>query len=200
MKLIDDWKKSWKFWSSLAAILIGFLNTAIAANFFGLFDGWTATQVAALNAVLVGLVIPVLRALKQQADEAAGVPPEQPSGQGGFARPGLLMAVSASTIIALVGCASLGAPQPQTFKQRVLTAETQVTTVRKGAEILLKAGKLEADDAQNINDQADTAVAGMRVARRISATDQAAAQTRLTLSITILTELQTYLGSKEPKP
>lgn len=77
MKLIDDWKTSWKFWSSLAAILTGFLNTAIAANFFGLFDGWEAKHIAALNAVLAGVVIPVLRMLKQSADEQA--PPAAPA-------------------------------------------------------------------------------------------------------------------------
>ena len=77
--LIDNWQRSWKLYSSLAAILVGFLNTAIAANFFDLFEGWKAAHVAALNAVLVGLLIPVLRVIKQYADEQTPLPPIEPT-------------------------------------------------------------------------------------------------------------------------
>lgn len=80
MKLIDNWKTSWKFYSSMAAILIGFLNGAVAANFFGWFDGVTPQQLAGINAVAVGLLIPTLRAIKQfaqsQAEEAERKEPE----------------------------------------------------------------------------------------------------------------------------
>jgi dipeptide/tripeptide permease len=71
MKLIHNWKTSWKFYSSMAAILVGFLNAAVAANFFGWFDGVTPQQLAGINAVAVGLLIPILRAIKQFAESQA---------------------------------------------------------------------------------------------------------------------------------
>jgi dipeptide/tripeptide permease len=71
MKLIDNWQTSWKFYSSMAAILVGFLNGAVAANFFGWFDSVTPQQLAGINAVAVGLLIPILRAIKQFAESQA---------------------------------------------------------------------------------------------------------------------------------
>lgn len=67
--LINNWKTSWKLYSSLAAILIGALNAAAAANFYGLLDKLGPQGLAGVNAVLVGVLIPVLRVIKQYADE-----------------------------------------------------------------------------------------------------------------------------------
>lgn len=67
--LIDNWKTSWKLWSSFAAIVIGAFNAAAAANFYGLLDSLGPQGLAAINAVCVGVLIPVLRVIKQYADE-----------------------------------------------------------------------------------------------------------------------------------
>ena len=66
MELIPQWRTSWKFWSSLTAIVVGFLNAAVAANFFGLLDKLGPQGLALANAVVVGLAIPTLRALQQE--------------------------------------------------------------------------------------------------------------------------------------
>lgn len=69
MKLIDNWRTSWKFYSTLAAITAGAFNAALAANFYGLLDALSPQQIAGINAIFVGVVIPTLRAVKQFADE-----------------------------------------------------------------------------------------------------------------------------------
>lgn len=69
--LIANWKTSWKLYSSIAAIVIGAFNAAAAANFYGLLDSLGPQGLAAVNAVCVGVLIPVLRVVKQFADENA---------------------------------------------------------------------------------------------------------------------------------
>lgn len=63
--LIDNAKDAWKMTSVIAAVILGLLNAAYSQDFYGLktllsVDAWTA-----INAALVGIVIPVLRILKQ---------------------------------------------------------------------------------------------------------------------------------------
>mgnify|MGYP001579719976 FL=1 len=71
-----------------------------------------------------------------------------------------------------------------------------MTTVRQSATTLLKAGKITADDGQNVLSSTDAARAGLDVARTLSKTDLAAADARLTAVRTALTALSTYLATK----
>lgn len=191
--LIDNWKTSWKFYSSAAAILIGFLNGAIASNFYGLFKGWTVEQVAALNAVLVGLLIPALRAIKQHAEEKS----KTSGSQAGFARPGLLLAMAATL---LIGCGSMEALKPKSFDDQLAAATKTSTFVLKSTTVLLKAGKISKKDAQNVLEQSDLAMAGVTLAREIKATDPAGAETKLGAALKILMALDAYLTSKGATP
>jgi hypothetical protein len=61
---------------------------------------------------------------------------------------------------------------------------------------LLQAKKISAEDAQNIQTQADTARAGVDISRKLCGTDPAAADNRLTAAVTILQALSTYLATR----
>lgn len=98
--------------------------------------------------------------------------------------------------VILTACASVGGPDPQTFNQKVAVGIASVTTVRQSATVLLNAGKISVDDARNVQAQADTAMAGITIARSVGATDPAAGQTKLTAALTILQALDAYLKSK----
>lgn len=100
-------------------------------------------------------------------------------------------------ILSLTACAQLGLPTATTFNEKLAAGYSSVTAVRSSATTLLVAKKISSDDAQNIQTQADTARAGLDVARTISKTDQTAANARLTAIRTVLTALSTYLASRQ---
>jgi hypothetical protein len=189
MKLIDNWQSSWKFWSSAAAILAGAFNAAVLANFYGLLDSLGPQWLAAINMVVGIVVIPLLRALKQTADENAEVPAPK---QGGFIQPTLLIVMLTTAM--LVACA--GMPGPKTFEDSLAIGVTSVTQVRKTAEILLTAKKISKADAENVQQQADNAREAIALAIAIRTADPAAAQTKLTTAIEVLRALDRYLASK----
>lgn len=99
--------------------------------------------------------------------------------------------------LALTACAQLGIPKPETFNERLAVGYSTVTTVRQTATTLLQAKKITADDAQNVQQQADNARAGLDIARTISKTDAKAADAKLTAVRSALTALQAYLATKE---
>lgn len=96
----------------------------------------------------------------------------------------------------MCACAQLGIVQPDTFNQRLAAGYTSVTAVRQGTATLLSGQKITVVDAQNIQTQADTARAGLDIAQGLSSTDITSAENRLTVSLTILQGLQTYLTSR----
>lgn len=108
----------------------------------------------------------------------------------------LLHLASLALVALLIGCASAGVPAPQTFNQNVAAGIASVTAVRQSATVLLKADKISVSDAQNVQQQADTAMAGIVIARQLGAVDPAAGQTKLTAAITVLTALNAYLAAK----
>lgn len=96
----------------------------------------------------------------------------------------------------LTACAQLGVPTAKNFGERLAVGYIAVAGVRDGATTLLQARKITADDAQNIQKQADTARAGLDIARNLRATNPGAAEDRLSMTITALTALQTYLQAR----
>jgi len=96
----------------------------------------------------------------------------------------------------LVGCEALGL-KPETFNQRLAVGYGTVTTIRQTATTLLQAKKISADDAQNVQNQADNARAGLDIARTIGKTDEKAADAKLASVTTALRALQTYLATKK---
>lgn len=98
-------------------------------------------------------------------------------------------------LVLLTACASLGLPTAKTFNERVAVAYGTVTTVREATASLLVAKKITAGDAQNIQQQANTAREGIELARSVASTNPGDADTKLAAAITVLTALQTYLES-----
>ena len=96
----------------------------------------------------------------------------------------------------LSGCASLGAPSPQTFNEREAAAVTAIIHVRTTAVTLLNAGKISVDDARNVQEQADNARAALVIASAIHATDPAQAENRLAAIVTGLSAISSYLASR----
>lgn len=115
--------------------------------------------------------------------------------QSGMAHPAFLVWITCMIVAGLVmGCAALGVPTPQTFNQQEAVAITTVTTVRTTTTTLLQAGKITAADAQNVEDQADTARTGINLAAADA--DLQGATDKLAAALQILTTLQTYLATK----
>lgn len=128
--------------------------------------------------------------------------------QGGPAIPTgpLFVMILALTLSSgLTGCQSLGLPTPQTFEEKLAAGYTSVTAVRGGALTYLQSveakgdpakSKAAADDAANIQAQADDARKGLDVARGLKAVDFKSADARLTSTLAVLTALQTYLEAR----
>ena len=94
--------------------------------------------------------------------------------------------------LALSACASV--PQPKTFNERLAYGYTTVTTIRQIGTNLVTAGKISANDAQNVQDQANNARVGLDIAKTLSGQ---AAEDKLTVTLTLLQGLQSYLLAKE---
>jgi hypothetical protein len=108
----------------------------------------------------------------------------------------LFKLVAVAAIALSSACAQIGVSTPQTFNARLATGYATVTGVRNATATLLVAKVITKQDAQNVQDQADVARAGLDIAGQLKTTDPLAAENRLTSTITILSALQTYLTSR----
>jgi len=99
-------------------------------------------------------------------------------------------------LILLQGCALLGLPTPSTFNERLAAGYSTVTAIRQETLSLLNAKRISADDAQNVQSQADNARAALDVVGLSFLKDPVMADTKLTATITILTALQAYLATR----
>jgi hypothetical protein len=100
-------------------------------------------------------------------------------------------------LLLVQGCAALGIPSPTTFNQRIAVAYTTVSEVRGMTSGLLTAGKISPDDAQNVQNQADNARAGIELARQVYGRgDSAGADSKLAQAQLVLTALQAYLKGR----
>ncbi len=99
-------------------------------------------------------------------------------------------------IMLMQACALLGAPKPETFPERLAAGYVTVTANRQLNTTLLNAGILAARDGANVQQQNDTARAGLDVASTLGGT---AAEDKLTMSLRILDEVKKYLEAKQVK-
>jgi hypothetical protein len=111
---------------------------------------------------------------------------------------GFIAAFLLMTCISLLlsACAQLGVPTPQNTEERIVVTISAVTAARETATTLLTAKKISADDAQNVQQQADNLRAGAQIARSMLATDPAAADAKLQQTRAALLALQAYLSAK----
>lgn len=99
-------------------------------------------------------------------------------------------------LILASGCQALGLATPQTLNQKLAVGYGTVTSIVVATDTLLVGKKLTADDAANVQMQANNGKAALDIARTLSKTDTAAAATKLDSTITVLTALQAYLATK----
>lgn len=97
----------------------------------------------------------------------------------------------------LASCGILGVATPQTFNQRAAAAYVSVTAVRSTSNTLLRDRKLSSADHANVEQQADTARAGIDIATTVVVSDPTGADAKLDAAITITTALEAYLRSKQ---
>lgn len=100
-------------------------------------------------------------------------------------------------LLILTACASLGLAPASTFEERLAYAVAQNAAVRETAAVSLERNELALEDARRvlkITDEVRTALDAARLAA--GAGDVSTAEGRLQLSLSILTNLQTYLRGK----
>lgn len=100
----------------------------------------------------------------------------------------------------LSGCASLGLAPASTFDERLAYAVSQNAAVRQTAANSLDAGEIQLQDAQFVlktTDEARTLLDAAKAAN--GAGDVSTAEGRLSVGVSVLTQLQTYLRTRSKK-
>lgn len=97
----------------------------------------------------------------------------------------------AAFVIVLSACSTLN------FDQRLAIMISGVTEVRTQTLTALRAKKITPNDAQNLQDQADTARAGLEIARTLYGSNPQAAEQRLEAARLALQGLQAYLLTRK---
>lgn len=105
----------------------------------------------------------------------------------------LTIAVAFCTLPFLAGCPTQGGVVPQTVKQQIAVAYTQVTGARLSALAALKAKKITPDDAANVQKQLDVAREGLDVAQALADSNPLAATNKLEAQLAVVRALQAYL-------
>lgn len=109
----------------------------------------------------------------------------------------ILLALPTVAVVGLTACATLGVPTPKTFNQKFAVGISTVTSARTTALTLLTATKITADDAANVNKQADVAREGLELARTIHAALPAQGDAKLAAVTLGLNALTGYLCSRD---
>lgn len=94
----------------------------------------------------------------------------------------------------LTACASLGLPAPKSFSDRVNYADSTLTAVNNATATSLDAHQLTSAEAKSVREIAVQAKSLLDSARAASGT--AAGDQNLTLAVTVLQQLQTYLNNR----
>ena len=102
-------------------------------------------------------------------------------------------------LVSILAVLAVGCATPQTFNERLLAGYATVTETRQTAVTLVDAKKMSSADAVNVQQQADTARAGLDLARSMRASAPQQAEDKLTATQTIVRALRAYLLSKEAK-
>lgn len=109
-------------------------------------------------------------------------------------------AVAAAYFLTLLvaGCATIGLAPATSFDERLAYAVSQNAAVRQAAANALDAGEIQLQDAQFVlktTDESRTLLDAAKVAS--GAGDISTAEGRLSVAVTVLANLQTYLRSKK---
>lgn len=100
------------------------------------------------------------------------------------------------TMLVFTACEQFGITKSSTVNEKILTGVNLITEIRNNADIALAAKQISAEDAQNVQNQANLAREGLVVARAYSKDDVSAANAKIDAQRVILNELKRYLLSK----
>jgi hypothetical protein len=100
-------------------------------------------------------------------------------------------------LLILSACAQLGIAKPESLDQRIAYAQGVNTAVLTASTSALRAKQISGDDHEHVIKIADQAKAILDSAVLLATTDVTAAESRLKLANTILTELQAFLNSRK---
>lgn len=103
----------------------------------------------------------------------------------------LLLALSMTLLLG--ACQSLGLSSPQSLDEQLASAYGLHTAVLSTTTQSLQAGTISKADAQAVLKLSDEAQGILDASHAIATSDPAGAQTKLTLALSVLTEVQTYL-------
>lgn len=179
---------------------IGALNSAlITATASGMFTGllpensvkWLALGGFFMNAWLIGVGFnnSAKVAVAKVIDNALQATPPK---QSGFARIGLLTGIA---VALLAGCAAFGVPKLESFGERLAGGYVTVTGARTLTTALLNGQVIGSKDAQNVQDQANSAREGLDVAGTLTGLD---AENKLSSALAIANAALDYLCAKAP--
>lgn len=102
-------------------------------------------------------------------------------------------------LVLLTACASLGIVPAQSLDQRIAYAKGVDTAVLTASTAALRAQEITSGDHEHVIAIADQAKSVLDSAVLLADTDPAAADSKLQLATSILTELQGYLNSRKGK-
>lgn len=100
-------------------------------------------------------------------------------------------------LLVIVGCTTIGLPNPQDFNDKLTAGYSAVSAINDSATKLLNAKKISSDDAQQILDQTRNARVGLDIARTVHKTDSTGADNKLAAIRTALSAITAYLTTKE---
>jgi hypothetical protein len=110
-----------------------------------------------------------------------------------------VLIVLALLLPGFVGCASLGLATPSSFDEKLANAYGVHTAVVSATATALSAGTITSAEASQVQTQERSARAMLDTAKSIEQTNPTGASNDLTLAVTALTALQTYLNNQKGK-
>jgi hypothetical protein len=102
-------------------------------------------------------------------------------------------------VLALTGCASLGLATPKGFDQQLAQAYGIHTAVVSATATALSTGAINSAEATQVQTQANSARAMLDTAKAAEASNPTGASNDLSLALTALTALQSYLNAQGSK-
>lgn len=100
-------------------------------------------------------------------------------------------------LVTLSACASLGAPAPQTWNQRVLAAYNTADAAVQSVQTLAVAGKISKPDAQSAHDKLMQLKDAIGLADQVHGSNPAQGEDALATAITALQTLQAELQKRQ---
>lgn len=179
------------------------ITTAVTAGISAIVVPWLLskgitldpTSQAALGALVVAGVVGLAHFTHDKVVSATNptLPPPA-SKASGFVRWELAASLALIAMIA-VGCTALGITKPLTFNEQLSAGYTSVQGIATTADSLLKAGKITAKDAANVETQDTNLREALDIAAQVEQTDATSGGNKLTAAIAGINSLVTYLGT-----